>query len=136
MQAPFKPALKADRDRAAVARYLGPDGYLRLISEELEPARGSAPPWDTPGKRSGSKKSEVRFDFGLPTLEGLLRLSMREPERLKAVAKTVAMLEREVEKWSVDRALDEDQRATLEAFRRLWKEVGAPLAARCNATEA
>jgi hypothetical protein len=136
MQVPFKPALKEDRDRAAVASYLGPDGYLRLISEELQPGRGSAPPWDAPHGRADGQRSQMRLELGLPTLEGLLRLSIREPERLKAVAKTVAMLEQEAAKWSIDSALGEEQRRALDAFRRLWKEVGAPLTEKFNGADA
>ncbi len=127
MHAPFRPALKEDRDRTAVASYLGPDGYLRLISEELQPARSSAPPWDAPQRGSGGRNSPVGLYRDLPTLEGLLRLSIREPERLKAVAKTVAMLEQEAAKWSMDSTLRAEDREALDAFRRLWAEVGVPL---------
>lgn len=136
MHVPFKPALAAARDRAAVASYLGPDGYLRLISEELEPAKSGATPWDAPHGGQGGHSSQVRFELGLPTLEGLLRLSVREPERLKAVARTVAMLEEEAAKWSLDSALGEEQRQALDAFRRLWKEVGEPLTAKSNGADA
>jgi hypothetical protein len=132
MQVPFKPALKADRDRAAVATYLGPDGYLQLISEELDPSKSSAPPWDTPRGGSSSRRSQARFELGMPTLEGLLRLSLRAPERLKAVARTVAMLEEEAGKWSLDHALEEKQRQELDAFRQLWNEVGKLLTAKSN----
>lgn len=127
MQVPFKPALKEDRDQAAVASYLGPDGYLRLISEEMQPAKSSAPPWDALEGSSGGHRSLILLDLGLPTLEGLLRLSMWEPERLQAVAKTVAMLEQEVAKWSLDSALRPEEREALDAFRRLWTQVGLPL---------
>ncbi len=135
MHVPFKPALGADRDRAAVASYLGPDGYLRLISEELEPARTSEPPWDAPDGGSSDNRSQIQFELGLPTLEGLLRLSIREPERLKGVAGTVAMLEQEVAKWRLDDALDKRQRKALDAFRRLWAEVGEPLTAKVNGAD-
>jgi hypothetical protein len=136
MQAPFKPALKADRDGAAVASYLGPDGYLNLIREEMESAKAGAPPWDAPNGGHGGRATRVGFELGLPTLEGLLRLSLREPERLIAVANTVAMLETEVAKWGLDKDLADEQRQALAAFRRLWKEVGEPLTEKARGTDA
>jgi len=136
MQAPFRPALKADRDSAAVASYLGPDGYLNLIREEMESAKSGASPWDAPTGGHEGRGARVSFDFGLPTLEGLLRLSLREPERLIAIANTVAMLETEVAKWGLDNALAEEQRQALAAFRRLWKEVGEPLTGKARGADA
>jgi hypothetical protein len=136
MHAPFIPGLEADRDRAAIASYLGPDGYLRLISEEMEPARSSAPPWDAPHTGFGQASSRIVYEVGLPTLEGLLRLALRNPERLRAVAETVAMLEQEAVKWSLDSTLDSVQRTALDDFRRLWSEVGIPLTERADGTDA
>jgi len=136
MQAQFRPTLKADRDSAAVASYLGPDGYLNLIKEEMESAKSGAPPWDAPNGGHGDAGARVNFEIGLPTLEGLLRLSLREPERLIAVASTVAMLETEVAKWDMDDALAGQQRLALAAFRRLWKEVGEPLTEKARGTDA
>jgi hypothetical protein len=136
MQVPFNPALKEERDRAAVAAYLGPDGYLRLISEELAPSKSSAPPWDAPHTGASGHGSRAVFELGLPTLEGLLRLAVREPERLEAVAKTVAMLEQEAAKWSLDSTLGEDQRQALDAFRRLWMQVGVYLTEKANGADA
>jgi hypothetical protein len=136
MHAPFRPALKEDRDRAAVASYLGPDGYLRLISEELQSAKSSAPPWDAPQRGSGGRTSQVGPHLEMPTLEGLLRLSIREPQRLKAVAKTVSMLEQEAAKWSMDSTLAADDRQALDAFRRLWTEVGIPLTEKSHGADA
>lgn len=124
MHAPFEPPLDEKRDSVAMADYLGPDGYLALIRAELEPAKVSAPLWDAPGNKRGRYGPQQWHELGLPTLEGLLRLYLREPERLHAVAKTVTMLEKEAAKWSADGALPAQARADLAAFQKLWKEVG------------
>lgn len=135
MHVPFRPPLEGDRDRAAIASYLGPDGYLRLIAEELEPAKGGAPPWDAPKSPPGRHRTAIGLHRGLPTLEGLLRLSLREPARLKAIAETVALMEQEAEKWRLDEALNQEQREALDGFRRLWDEVGVPLMAKLNGSD-
>ena len=133
MQVPFRPPLDATRDSAAIAAYLGPHGYLDLIRTQLEPAKAAAPPWDAPGDHHGSRGAYVRSHLHLPSLEGLLRLYLRNPERLRAVAKTVTMLEKEAEKWDSDGALLPQARADLAAFRKLWNEVGVFLTAQADA---
>jgi len=132
MHATFRPPLDDSRDQASLAAYLGPRGYLELIRAELETAGGAAaPPWDTPAiPTRGSRHAAWNF-YGLPTLEGLLRLYLREPERLRRVANTVSMLEKEALKWESDAAIDtEEVRRDLRLFQDLWRRVGKHLTER------
>ena len=132
MHAPFKPALDVERDSAAIAGYLGPEGYLALIRADLEPAKAAAPPWDAPNGKHGRRGAYDGRDLGLPTLESLLRLYLREPDRLHAVAKTVAMLETEAAKWHADSGLPAQARDDLVGFQKLWQEVGTFLTKRTH----
>lgn len=135
MHVPFKPALKEDRDTAAVAAYLGPDGYLSLIGEELQPTTSNGAPWDAPIATTRKGGTHAYMPRGLLSLEALLRLSLREPERLREVAKTVEMLQAEIEKWKLDHALPAEHREALAAFDRLWTEVGRPLTEKSRAAD-
>jgi hypothetical protein len=136
MRAPFRPALPQGRDSAVLREYLGPRGYLDLISSELEAGQVAAPPWDALPGRKSERHGKRRERFGMPTLEGLLRLYLKEPEKLHAVGKTVALMEKEVRRWEADGRLSKEEKSDLLLFRRLWREVGSFLQVRAPVDEA
>ncbi len=137
MHGPFSPPLGEPRDQASLAEYLGPRGYLQLIRAELEAtSAGSAPPWDSPPQGRGGSQHGSWNRYDLPTLEGLLRLFLRDPEHLQKVADTVAMLEKEAIKWeSDDAAVTPEVRRDLISFQELWRSVGKHLTDRAVSSE-
>jgi hypothetical protein len=136
MRAPFRPALDGRRDSAAIASYLGPEGYLALIRAQLEPESAADVPWDTLSPTKRGRGVLGRREVALPTLEGLLRLFLREPGRLAAVKRTVETLQEHASKWHADSGVSDDAKANLSAFEQLWREVGETLASRVNDNEA
>jgi hypothetical protein len=136
MRAPFRPALDGRRDSAAIASYLGPEGYLALIRAQLESESAADVPWDTLSTTKHGRGLLGRREVALPTLEGLLRLFLREPARLAAVKRTVETLQEHASKWHADSLVSEVAKANLSEFEQLWREVGETLAGRVNDNEA
>jgi hypothetical protein len=132
MHAPFKPALGDERDTAAIKDYLGPEGCLALVSADLQPDNIASPPWDSPGHPHSKAAARTSGELKLPTLEALMRIYLREPERLRHVARTVDMMNDEFAKWTEDPLIAKQTREDLKAFLNLWIQVGAYLIQRIH----
>lgn len=134
MRVPFRPELDDMRDRATLTDYLGPRGYLDLIRAELAPEAGfSSALWDQQWPSAVPQVSGRWGSESAATLESLMRLFLRDPERLATIGRTVEMLEDEVARCGVSKSeIDEDIRREIVSFQYLWKQVGEYLSAAGN----
>jgi len=135
MHAPFFPALDRSRDTAAIRDYLKPEGYLALLCEEFRPGHSAETAWDEPRPSRNGDTAVQRYPVDAPTLEGLLKLAMRDPERLRAVAGTVAMLQGEMQRVGGDESISVATKDALAAFDELWQKVGTHLVQRADGSQ-
>lgn len=112
-----------ERDRAALAKLMGPRGFLVWILSILGElgSDGRKTPW--PDRKKPAKKpndSAIPLTIPTPTLEYVLRTSIRKPERLRR-------LDRVLKNWvgSPVLASDTDSEAELKLneFLDLWESI-------------
>ena len=116
---PVDPPIAPERDRAAIARFLGPRGFFAwmraMLTGDVEPP--DIEPWES---HDGGARESVRNELGLDalTLEDILTAWARDPtsfhrtdERFKAYV--TAILQH-------DRTLSDADRGALETLQAIW----------------
>ena len=132
-RAVMDPPLGIDRDRAVLARLMGPRPFLTWLRSLLDDATGAGGgnPWParTP-KASRKKASRQHRVSGTPTLESILRAWMRNPAAVNQVDRALETWAREIRK-ALPRDAEEDDREALhevERFEAAWRVIREGLA--------
>lgn len=125
MRVPFYPPLADDRDNAGLSTYLGPAGYMDLIAAQLTSSfSGSSPPWDAPPDHPPVPKGLGWKHIKGPTLEALLRLYISDKTAFAAFGETVSIFRQEAHRWPARDVNTEALWQELDAFNRLWDDLG------------
>ena len=130
-RAVMHPPLEIARDRAVLARLMGPRAFLAWLRTLLDEVAGGAgdDPWpertdeERPRPASGSgSSSAIR---GVPTLESVLRAWIRNPAAVRQVDRALRTWAREIRDALPEDAGPDDQEALreLECFEAAWDVI-------------
>ena len=124
-RAVMEPPFDIDRDRAVLARLMGPRPFLAWLRSLLDDATGAGGgnPWPErpPGasRRTANRQHRV---FGTPTLESVLRAWMRNPAAVRQVDRALETWAREIRESLPEDANEDDREALQEVdrFEAAW----------------
>ena len=127
-RAVMDPPFDIDRDRAVLARLMGPRPFLAWLRSLLDDATGAegGNPWPEPPPGASRKTANRQYRVsGTPTLESVLRAWMRNPAAVHQVDRALETWAREIREALPEDA-DVDDRAALqevEQFEAAWRVI-------------
>lgn len=130
-RAVMHPPIEIARDRAVLARWMGPRAFLKWLRTLLDEVTGGAgdDPWperpdeERPRPASGNgSSSAIR---GIPTLESVLRAWIRNPAAVRQADRALETWAREIRNALPEDAGQDDQVALreLECFEAAWDVI-------------
>ena len=119
-RAVMNPPLDVTRDRAVLARLMGPRAFLTWLRALLDDVTGGAGdgPWPERTDEERHEPASWRTAFlGTPTLESVLRAWMRNPATVRQVDRALEIWAREI-KDALPEDAGQDDREALQELRR------------------
>ena len=127
-RAVMDPPLDIDRDRAVLARLMGPRPFLAWLRSLLDDAtgEGGGDPW--PERTHGASRQTASWQHrvsGTPTLESVLRAWMRNPAAVHQVDRALETWAREIRESLPEDANEDDREALQEVgrFEAAWRVI-------------
>ena len=127
-RAVMDPPFDIDRDRAVLARLMGPRPFLAWLRTLLDgaPGAGGGNPWPErpPGASPKTANRQLRVS-GTPTLESVLRAWMRNPAAVHQVDRALETWGREIREALPEDADVDDREALheVERFEAAWRVI-------------
>ena len=129
-RAPLDPEPSLARDRAVLARLMGPRAFLAWLRGLLDEIQGEAadgkwPEGQEPPGQDISARPAPKQVLGSPTLEAVLRAWTRDPSAVRAVDRAIATWAADIRSCIAEDAEEEDRAALveLERFEKAWRIV-------------
>ena len=129
-RAEMHPPIDVARDRAVLARLMGPRAFLTWLRTLLDDGAGEAGDDLWPERRDEESPEPVSWHGngsssavrGAPTLESILRAWIRNPDAVRQVDRALETWAREIRKALAEDAGEEDQAALreLDCFEEAW----------------
>ena len=122
-RAPADPPFGEDRDRAAFVRFLGAKGFLLWLASLLADVDGSGEgDWTTDEpQKQGDLGARPAHDSSLPTLEEMLAVWARDPDKFREIERRVSQYMPAV--LELARQEDPQTAEMLRRFDELWGKI-------------